>query len=234
MAQAPAQNMIDIIYLKDGGVIRGVILEKVEGDYVRILTGRKTKQTVKFSEIEKLHQEEMNEISVTHTSGSQGKTRYALQADLGFLKDFKDTSLSRIQVDIVNAFRVSPYLSFGLGMGVRFYTGARDLLIPVYGNVRLKLLDRKLSPFFSISYGYSFDSSNDKEGISFTGIGSLWRVQAGLSVQTFRKSYLCAGFQHEVQQFRQASLADSYFYSASGASGDFRSAALGFFVGYGF
>jgi len=85
MAQAPAQNMIDIIYLKDGGVIRGVILEKVEGDYVRILTGRKTKQTVKFSEIEKLDQEEMNEISVTHTSGSQGKTGYALQADLGFL-----------------------------------------------------------------------------------------------------------------------------------------------------
>lgn len=233
-AQEDAANMLDIIHLKDGGVVRGVITERVEGDFVRILIDRKKKMVVKFSEIEKIEQEEMNEHGVMFTPSDFQKTGYAIQADMGFQRDAKDKNLDRIQMDIVNGFRVNPYLSFGIGTALRFYTGARDLLIPLYGNVRLKLLHRKLSPFFSASYGYSFDSSNDEEGLRFKGLGAFFKPSIGLSVQTFRKSFFCAGIQWEQQQFLKAAASQSYFYSPAGLNGNFTSRSFGFFAGYGF
>lgn len=233
-AQENPEEMIDIIYLKDGGVVRGVILERAEGDFVRILVGRKQKQVIKFADIEKIDKEEMNEVEVTFVPKKNRKRGYAMQTDLGMQRDRKDTSLSRVQMDIVNGFRINSFVSLGAGIGLRFYTGARDLLIPLYGNLRIKLLNKKLSPYVSLSYGYSFDSSNSDEGITFNGMGTMFRPSLGLSVQTFRRSYLCAGIQMEQQQFRQATASQSYFYSSAGTGGDFTSRAFGFFVGYGF
>lgn len=234
VAQENPEEMVDIIYLKDGGVVRGVILEKQEGNFVRILVGRKQKQEIKFADIEKMDKEEMNEVEVTFVPRKNRMRGYAMQAELGVQQDRSDTSLSRVQLDIVNGFRINSFISLGAGIGLRFYTGAKDLLIPVYGNLRIKLLNKRVSPYASLSYGYSFDSSNGDEGILFKGMGTIFRPSLGLSVQTFRRSYLCAGIQMEQQQFRQASDSQSYFYSTAGTGGDFTSRAFGFFVGYGF
>jgi hypothetical protein len=228
-----AQDMIDILHMKDGGIIRGVIVENEKGKPLRIQTGRRKIMKIKPEEIDSISQEELHEINVTYSHEADSESGYAAQADMGYLKGQHSEGMDRVHLAIVNSYRYNPYFSLGLGLGLRFYTGPRDILIPVTGNMRLKFLDRKLSPFISVSYGYSFDSFNDGDGIKFTGMGYTFNPSVGLSIQTFRKSYLCAGICLEQQQFVSGP-SSSGFFSAAKQTKDFVSSSLGFFFGYGF
>jgi len=70
----------DVVYLKNGGVIRGVIVEQVPGETLKIKTRDGNVFVYAFDEVEKLTREEVNEfgMAVQYVPKKSGGTAFIL------------------------------------------------------------------------------------------------------------------------------------------------------------
>jgi len=137
-----------------------------------------------------------------------------------------DYGVDRIKLNLINGFQLNPYFSLGLGIGLRYYYEAKDALIPVFADIRLNALDKKVSPYLSIGVGYSFNATND-----FEGVGLLFNPTVGISIKISDKSAVNVGVGYEMQKSYYTIYGgyDFYYHNWS-----FDSGAISFVVGISF
>ncbi len=154
-------NYEDVVYLKNGSIIHGMIIETVPNQTIKIQTKDRNVFVYKMDEIEKITKEPMqttsppelrNEIPNIKQSGYTNIT----ELDFG-LGVSSDTNSYSYGIQTVNGYLINQYFSMGIGLGIEKYNA---LFLPIFVDFRGNLLNSLITPFFDVSLGYSFGINN--------------------------------------------------------------------------
>jgi hypothetical protein len=199
------QTNQDVVYFKNGSIIRGRIIEQVPNVSIKIETSDRNLFVYKTDEIEKMTQEPLMNAN-SSSVGSSGMTKgYCgiINVGYGFGLGESNKGLSTINLDFINGFQLFPYFSVGLGTGVKAwffkdYT-TKPILIPAFVDLRGHFLNGNISPFLGIDLGYCWEVSPITQGL-----GLLFNPTLGVSFKVGTKSRINAGTGYSMQRFKKA------------------------------
>jgi hypothetical protein len=171
-------NKRDILYLKNGSIIKGYILEMIPNGTIKIKTSDGSIFIYKMDEVEKTEKEALEIVAKSPESGHS-------QTDAGKKdEDFKSRGHMLIvrggpnlhvgendptidaSFGIINAFQVNDYLSIGIGIEGTSYvynqTGnGTALIFPIFFDTRFYVPRQGVQPMFGFQFGYSFVSNEN-------------------------------------------------------------------------
>ncbi len=176
-------NYEDVVYLKNGSIIHGTIIEQVPNESIKIKTADGNIFVYKMDEISKLTKEEKTSTTPARHRGRDAKdtaTRkqhgYTNITELNFATDAGSSGSTTttnssgaiigssnfggitdnvsLGLTTINGYLVLPYFSFGAGVGIHVYKGLA--LIPLFLDLRGNFLDKRTTPFVSLGIGYSY------------------------------------------------------------------------------
>lgn len=162
------QHYQDVVYLKNGSIIRGTIIEQVPNKSIKIETADKSVFVYQFDEIEKLSKEATRDKRNNYERySSRHESGYIGILDVGYAVGLGDYGLDFINLTMINGYKFNPHFSLGFGTGAKFYPDAEAILIPFFANFQANFLARAISPYVALNVGYSFDASNDFKPTGF-------------------------------------------------------------------
>jgi len=140
----------DVVYLKNGSVIRGIIIEQIPNESIKIKTADRNIFVFTLDEIEKIAKEELPEQLRSTASNEFKKSGYEFFTgiNVAFAKDIDVYGFS-----IVNGYRINPYVYLGLGAEYNIWPNGSTL--PIYIDARFNFLKTKYTPYFQLDFGYS-------------------------------------------------------------------------------
>jgi hypothetical protein len=153
----------DVVYLKNGSIVRGVILEVVPNETIKIKTPNGRTSIFKLEEVERAGKYK-NEKIIPKPWG------YFLMARLAPNIRLFDMPLN-FSASIINGMQVNQYISLGIGAEATTYVydeydNARITIFPIFFDARFYNPKHVVQPMFSMQFGYSFtgNKKNDKDG----------------------------------------------------------------------
>src|SRR5690625_2200214 len=190
----------DVVYLKNGSIIRGVITEQIPNESIKIEISNGSIFVYRMDEIERIVRE-----PVQVRSGGRDRTRnasdyepgYEVSVDLGYQIGTGDWGLDRIKLDIINGYRINPYIFLGLGTGWRYYHQIEDALVPIFLNFKVNFIQSQMSPFLGLSTGYSLNASNN-----FKGAGAFIAPTMGVDFPISNSARMNVGLSYESQRLK--------------------------------
>jgi hypothetical protein len=191
-------NYQDVVYLKNGSVIRGIIIEQVPNKSIKIETSDGSVFFYQLDEIEKLTKEAIQRKTWLALSNSGLQPGYRGIVELGYRSGIGYSGMDGFKLNIINGYQVNPYFFLGFGTGIRYYSDAQASAIPLFADLRANFMDNKISPYLSLGVGYSFDPTNEFEGI----FGFLLNPNLGVSFKVSDKSAMNVGIGYEMQQIK--------------------------------
>lgn len=154
-----AQEMRDVVYLKDGSVVKGIIVEQIPNKSIKLQTGDGSLFVYQIDAVEKMTKELREaspRIGYNQWVASQGLTAgYKGYVDFGYTIGIGTYARDRLTVSIVNGVQFNPYLFFGLGAALNLYPRGEEIGIPIFANVRGHFIKRNVAPFLDLRVGYS-------------------------------------------------------------------------------
>lgn len=216
-------NYQDVVYLKNGSVIRGVIIEQVPNKSIKIETVDRNVFVYQMDEIEKLTKEPYQGKSGSALYSSGLKSGYMGVVELGYQIGVGYYGMDRLKLNIINGYQINPHFSLGLGTGLRYYFDAEAVLIPIFADFRASFIVNKILPYLSLGVGYSFNATS-----GFEGVGFLLEPSVGVSFKVSDKSAMNVGLGYEMQKM------DFYYDYGNYYSSSENSGAISINVGISF
>jgi hypothetical protein len=140
----------DVVYLKNGSIIHGMIVEHVPNVSLSIKSGTNL-FVYKLEEIAKYTREEVQDAKKGYGFKPKG---FVANYEVG-LTDFpKGTNLPMASIMLVNGYQFSPYFSLGLGVGAEI-SSKKIYNVPVYADMRAYFTATRVAPFFNLGFGYN-------------------------------------------------------------------------------
>ena len=177
------QNYQDVIYLKNGSIIRGIIIEQVPNVSLKIETANRSVFVYKMDEIEKMTKEPVLSAGKSLNSSSGRKSGYLgiLNIGCGFGLGDVTKGLIVIKLDVINGYQFNPYFYLGFGTGLKVFTqdGITNLVLPLFLDFRGHLLDKEVSPYFGLGLGYTFLATPRFAALAFMidpSIGARFKI----------------------------------------------------------
>ncbi|MDR2138959.1 MAG: hypothetical protein LBP50_05375 [Tannerella sp.] len=198
------QTMEEVVYLKDGSVIRGMIVEQVPNQSLKIRTADGSLFILEMKEVKKLTKEPVagrrnalrhRPAAETPEKPSAGRYSAAVQiAGLGYQELLSSTGLIYQETSFICGYRHRHFLFLGGGVGLEHMAGdfrdSYNLRIPVFVTVKLNMNRRRVSPWIQLEVGKRFNANDyfqdglfvcPKAGIDFN-LGAGKRTALFLSV----------------------------------------------------
>ncbi|MBQ8453925.1 MAG: hypothetical protein IJ537_01075 [Bacteroidaceae bacterium] len=216
----PAQNLKEVVYLKNGSIIKGIIIEQVPNESLKIQTTDGSIFVCKLSEVEKITKEAVKPV-VTNlpavvnyeeeeddntASGNGLKSGFRMLVETGGQYALTDDSGHSPLLNIAIGGQIGSHFFIGGGIGIRYYPSLKRksyFALPIFANVRWDIINKRATPFIDLKGGYT---PVELEGYNFSaGIGC--RVRLG------RKVGLSASLGVELQDYGY-----SYYSSSKGAT----------------
>ena len=207
-------NYQDVVYLKNGNIIRGIIIEQVPNKSIKIETADRSVFGYQIDEIEKLTKEEIKGKSKNTGDLSGLKTGHKWNAEMGYQIGVGGYGMDRLKLNLIYGYQLSPYFSLGLGTGLRYYFDSKAAVIPIFADFRANFLNQRISPYLSLGLGYSFDASNH-----LRGAGVLINPTAGVSFKVADNRTMNVGLGYEMQRLGYYGTGYYGYYSGSVNSG---------------
>jgi len=198
-AVAQSKNQ-DVVYLKNGSIVRGVIIEQVPNQSIKIETADKNVFVYQMAEVEKIVKEPGKRKIGSSGDGSGLKPGYKGIVEIGYQLGVGEFALDRLKLNIINGYQINPYFSVGLGTGLRFYFDSEKVMVPIFADFRANFMNSSLSPYFSLGIGYSLDSD-----YHFKGAGMIVNPVAGVSYRISEKLVMNFGLGYELQKLKMSS-----------------------------
>ncbi|NKI28189.1 hypothetical protein HCG49_16665 [Arenibacter sp. 6A1] len=189
------QHYRDIVYLKNGSVVRGIITEQYPNVSIKIETADQSIFVFRMEEIEKLGKELHRQKDGRIDLATEQASRHIRTVDIGYQKGIWDYGMDRWKLNIVNSYAFSPIVSLGIGTGLRYYKESEAALIPLFANARINFLDATHTPFIAFDIGYSFDATYRLEGV-----GMLLSPTIGARFGTSEGTTFTIGVGYEMQK----------------------------------
>jgi hypothetical protein len=167
-------NMEDVLYLKNGSIIRGVIIEQIINKSVKIQTKDRSVFVFKYDEIEKITRENLptedkssdNKNPEFKIKGFTNITTINYSPGIGNI-DANGVSVKNedysIGLKTINGYQFNNYFSLGVGIGIDKYKEIS--LIPITVDVSVNLLKSRVSPTLNAGIGYSLGLADASSGI---------------------------------------------------------------------
>lgn len=174
--RASAQsNMEDVIYMKDGGILRGEIIECTNGASLKIKTAGRNVFVIAMDEVKEIRKEK---IPVPRYFKERG---YVNHTGIDVLPG---RSKATIRFRMENGYQFNSRLSAGLGIGFVLYNDPLNL-IPLYLNVKYKLMKANTTPFVFVKGGRSFSILSEADSpIDEHSGGFMLNTGFGLQIDT--------------------------------------------------
>lgn len=218
---ASAQQMLEeVVYTKNGSVVRGIITETKPGKSVKIETADGNVFVFDMKDVEKITKEPA--FGQAHRSpydrpspGPSGRfpghcmkgvKGYRGFAEAGVAVGIGDYNLHRMELNTSHGYQFNPYLFVGAGVGMHYYFDASDALMPIFADCRVNFLPGRIAPAFDFKLGYSLAFSDGVYGaglflapsagvrIGLNNPSQAIRVNVGFSMQQLEVYYL--GYSH--------------------------------------
>ena len=222
-----AQNYTEVVYLKNGSIIRGIIIEQIPNSSLKIQTADGSIFAYPMNEVEKITKElgtsrsKYRQAGDTNTFiGERSSLRgYKGFIETGFTFDISDYGADRVELLTTHGYQFNNYLFVGGGVGVNYYTDADLASFPVFASFRANFTNKRITPFGDIKTGYAF---GDTEGAFCTvGIG----VRLGLA----KKKAMNLKLEYTYQEYDYSGYYGSYYYYESEST-----SGIGLKVGFEF
>jgi hypothetical protein len=163
MAFASAQNYQDVVYLSNGSIIRGIIVEQIPGKTLKIETANGSVIVCDFADVARITKEVPASESKS-LYGWQKAPRYRgfVEESVGFaLGDYSE--LANIQILTSHGCQINPYIYAGGGVAFRGWSeiGGGDYYpfnLVLFAHARSELhsrYDGRCSPYFDLKAGYA-------------------------------------------------------------------------------
>lgn len=115
------------------------------------------------------------------------KHGFKLIFDVGYQYQLESfiADVNRIKFNVVGNYQFNPYISAGVGIGMRYYSEINsDLFIfPMFYDMRVRLLDKPFSPYFSIGAGYSVATKGGPTGLYLNPeLGVSYRINDKVNI----------------------------------------------------
>ena len=190
----------DVVYLKNGSIIRGIIIEQVINKSIKIETRDKSIFIFTLDEVEKITKEMPKDKEEQNQNTSNGIGSIT-NIDFGWNSGVGFYGLDRFRLNISTSIKFNKYFSLGLGSGIRKYVDYSGVIIPLFLNARTNLSDKNVKPFIQFLAGYSFNPNNE-----WNNVGLILNPEFGLSFKTSKRTSLNFSIGYEMQQMDFVSL----------------------------
>lgn len=156
-----AQSYKEVVYLKNGSIINGIVIEQVPNESLKIQTVDGSIYVYKMSEVEKIAKEAIPQNYNGFSSNGMGRNTdniakgYKGFVDFGYALGVGYWELDRVEFTTAHGYQFNPYLFGGIGFGVNYYTVPELCNLPIFANIRANLLDARITPFVDFRIGYS-------------------------------------------------------------------------------
>ena len=191
---AKAQSIQEVVYLKNGSIIRGSIVEQRPNESLTIKTPDGSVFICKIDEVEKITKEmptdsvqetPMNDIvdapqesNIVQQSESEKEdysnygwsksSRYRGFFGLSCVVDDEYDDNTSVSFYMSHGYQIIPYVYAGIGIGGIHWTCNDEWSVPLFVNARgelHRLFKKNFSPFIDMKIGYSF---GDVDGFYFS------------------------------------------------------------------
>jgi hypothetical protein len=149
-----AQN--DILYLNDGSVIRGTIMEHLVGKHSRIRTLDGKTMEFPAYQVDRLRTRRGKQGKLERQAVSVKENGYYNNTTLGFLLGFDHYGRLSAgpSLQMVQGYQFKGRMNVGLGTGLELIRN--NAMIPAFAEFRYHLRKSGFSPFVSARAGYNF------------------------------------------------------------------------------
>ena len=207
----------DVVYLRDGSVIRGTIIEQNPNKSLKIRTADGNTFVYRGIEVESIAKEPVrgrnrSPFNLGNNTFSEVQPGYKGIVELGYDIGVGDYGIDRLRLNFINSYQFNSFFSLGFGTGLRYYFDEDAAVIPFFADFRAQVFDNYISPYVSLGMGYSFDASN-----GFDGVGFLLNPTVGASFRIAERSSVNVGLGYEMQRMKFY----SYYNDKSRNSGAF-------------
>ncbi len=171
-----AQETKDVLYLKNGSIIRGTITEIIPEEHVKIMTADSSIFVYDMDEV----------LKITKETAQSAKQESPFNKHKGYFGMVKVTfPYFFTGVDIVNGYRFCPQFAIGGGIGLQVVEYSA-IGIPLYLHLRSDIIAKRVSPYFALDLGINFIPGfaapiylSPQAGVSFN-VGKKYRMTAGI------------------------------------------------------
>lgn len=200
----------DVIYLKNGGILRGKILEIENNETIKIETAGRNVFVLQMNEVEKISKEEIPVNKYYKMSG------YINISGIELLAGDDETTP---YFYTMNGYQFNPRLAAGIGIGYIPYRDPLDLL-PVYLHLNVNLMEANSAPFLFLKTGYNFSIASENVHLIEDHTGG-WMFNPGMGVQFNVSSgfrwqislgYSLNNASYEEEEFNQTTLENDLSY----------------------
>ena len=171
----------DVVYLKNGTIIHGIIIEQVHNESIKIQTADRNIFVFKVDEVLKITKEEVQNpskpkreavkvtrdnikkvgtINITDLTIAKRPGTSTRAEDNGYedrdMNERIDNIMNSVSVGVQSeiGYQFNPHFSFGVGLGIHSQTTL--FLIPFFADARAYILSGRITPFISLIAGRSF------------------------------------------------------------------------------
>lgn len=161
---ASAQNYTEVVYLKNGSVIKGVIVEQIPNVSLKIKTSDGSLIICNMDDVSKITKEERYKKDYRQNPRSTLKG-YKGFVDFGFIGDINDNDANKVEISTSHGYQFNNYFYVGGGLAASIYTDLDLVTVPFFVDFRANFINKKITPFADIKTGYSV---GDIEGLYVT------------------------------------------------------------------
>ena len=194
------KKMEDVVYLKNGAIVRGIIIEQVPNKTLEIKSNDNNYFIFNMDEVRKIAKENI----VTELSDYK-KKGYVVITELGFGFGINtiDTYKGSFKIEgqapiiglrVINGYQLNEYFSFGLGAGFEAFLDGdnKGALIPLSIDSRINFIKNKFTPTFNLNVGYAIGVQNSS--------GLTANPSVGIKLYLTKKIGLLFNLGYKVQQ----------------------------------
>ncbi|MCS6822101.1 MAG: hypothetical protein NZ551_09540 [Microscillaceae bacterium] len=189
-------NIEEVVYLKNGSIIRGIIIEQVPNQSIKIQTKDRNVFVFKYEEIEKITKKFLSNNSSNDNPTSKEK-KYAEEykrkgftsvIEVGYCLPMGNIKVGNYTAKNedhtytfrwVNGYQFNPHFSFGLGVGFDIYKKVN--LVPILLDARLNLFKGEVTPSIILNGGHAF-------GLNGAESGTIFNPQLGIKTFISKKT----------------------------------------------
>lgn len=185
----------DVIYLKNGSVIRGMIIEQIPDSTLKIQTPNKSVLMFKYDEIQKIAKEEIFQQTEPKSQTGQQLSgeipsyikERGFEATIDILSGYEfHYAEAVIGIQANFGYRIIPQIYVGSGLGVERYLDLEETHMPIFFTFRFDFINSRITPFFSTNIGYAVAWIDDFEVDNYGG----FMIEPGIGVRfNFSKNF---------------------------------------------
>lgn len=197
----------DVVYLKNGSVIKGSVIEMVPNQSIKVQTADGSLFVYQMNEVDRIERDakkQNNEVEEITDDYLQRGFRGLL--DLGAHFGFGDAEDSyQVSAAFTGGYQINRMLFVGAGIAPtlnlfdnEYYDEIETtFLLPIYSAIRLDFINKKVTPFIDGRIGYYLNTDDmDLNGLyAYAGAGvRLKKISLGAGYEIYNNDYATGSF----------------------------------------